>query len=90
LVIVEPFILGSCDPRPGAVLTLGQGVLSATQKIEHDALGLGRDDTGADTPFRVDLGILFAGLVQNRWLEILHHRFVDLGQGREPGQEGET
>ncbi|MGO8928376.1 MAG: hypothetical protein ACLQU3_16030 [Limisphaerales bacterium] len=90
LVIVKTFVLRPRVADPGAVVTLGQGVCCAAQELERDALGLRRDHAGADPPFRVDLGILFAGLIQRRRLKILHRRLVCLGHGREPGQECET
>ena len=80
LVVVETFVLGPRDADPGAVVALGQGVLCAAQELEARRSGLRRDDAGADAAFRVDLGILFAGLVERRWLEVLHRRLVGLGQ----------
>jgi len=58
------------------------------QELERDALGLRRDHAGADAPFRVDLGILFAGLIQRRRLEILDRRLVGLGRAELARQNG--
>jgi hypothetical protein len=88
LVVVETFILGSRDADPSPVLALGQGVLCASQEFEHDALCLWRNHTGADAPFRIDLGVLFAGLVKRRRLEIFHGRFARLGYAKLAQQSG--
>ena len=63
LVIVETFVLGPRDPDPGAVVALSQGVCRTAQKLERNVLSLRRSHSSADAPFRVDLGILFTGLI---------------------------
>jgi hypothetical protein len=63
LVVMEPFVLGTRHADPGAVFALGQGVLGAAQKLEHDTLSLWRNHTDPDAPFRIDLGVLLARLV---------------------------
>src|ERR1019366_783895 len=77
LVVVEAFVLGRRNAHPGTVRALRHGVSYAAQ-IEQHTLGLGRDDARADAPFRVDLGVLFALLVERRGFEIFHRR--DLGR----------
>ena len=89
LVVVETFILGSRDAEPRAVIALGQGVFGATQEVKRHALGLWRNNACADPPFRINLGVLFAGLIEHRRLKIFH-RFVCLGQCRNGRQDCET
>ena len=69
LVVVEPFVLGTRVTDPGAAIALGQGVFYAAD-VELDVRGLGRDDRGPDTAFRVDHRVFFALLVGCRGLEI--------------------
>jgi hypothetical protein len=78
LVIVETFILRIRDTDPGTVLTLGQGVLDASQ-VKRYALSLGCNDAGADAPFGVDRRIRFALLVGGCWLEIFRRRGLGYG-----------
>src|SRR5581483_7518096 len=64
LVIVEAFVLWPGYADTGAIVTLGQGVLGATEEFEHDVLGLGSNYAGADPALGVYLRVLFAGLVE--------------------------
>src|SRR5437667_3113784 len=80
LVIVKALILSVRDAFPYAVLTLGHGIADAAD-IEQYALGVWRPEDGAHASLRVDLGILFARLVQRGGFEILHWwGFVDLNR----------
>src|SRR5208282_4339475 len=87
LVVVKTFILWPRNADPGAVLAFGQGILRATEEVESDVLRLRRDNAGANPPFRVDLRILLAGLIQRRRLEIVDHCLICLGHGRKTSQE---
>ena len=86
LVVVETFVLGRRDSNPGALLAFCEGVLGAAQKLEHNALGLWRNNADADAPFRIDLRVLFSRLVKRRRLEIFHHRLTCLGQCRKASE----
>ena len=72
---METLILRIRDTDPGTVLTLGQGVLDASQ-VKRYALGLGRNHAVADAPFGVDRRVLFALLVGRGWLEIFDRRVL--------------
>jgi hypothetical protein len=51
---------------------------------------LRRDNAAANASFGINLWVLFAGLIERRWLEILNRRLVGLRDGRNSGQEGES
>ena len=64
LVVVETFVLWTRDADPGTVLAFGQGIFCTTQEFEDHCLCLWRNNAGANAPFRIDLGVLFSGLVK--------------------------
>ena len=75
LVVVEAFVLRARVADPRAVIALGQRILYAAD-VEHDVCGSRSDTRVRNAPFRVDLRILFARLIERRRLEILHGRLV--------------
>jgi hypothetical protein len=87
LVIVKPLILRPRHSDPGAIVAPGQRVLSTTEKLEADALRLRCDDAGEDAPFRVDLGMLFAGLIEGGGLPVVR-RSAGLGEAKRAKDEG--
>jgi hypothetical protein len=63
LVIMKTFVLSVCDAGPDAVLSFGHRIANAAH-IDQHSLSVRRPQLCADAPLRVDLGILFARLVQ--------------------------
>ena len=73
LVVVESLVLGTGVSGPDACRVLDQVVFDRAD-VELNLVRLARSDTGADAALGIDLGVLPAGLIVGRGLEILLRR----------------
>ena len=84
-VVMKAFIQGTRVAGPSAVRIFGEG--AAILETDAHALGFGRDDAEFHSAFRVDLRILFAGLIGWRRFPVIDWWFI-LGCAESTAQNG--